>query len=172
LLSKLIKYLIFAMNFDDKVPEHIIEEIFRQKKGKNKSGSVAYGGDALTNTLHVVEPEIKTKIESEADYGTGTGTEYGTITEFNAEVDKKIKGIQFQDEKYKGFRIGESFFSEIIGYADIKRILIRCIQSSEPMHNIFDGPPASPSLCSYYKCKRNWKIRITWIVPMHLDQEW
>lgn len=135
------------MNFDDKVPEHIIEEIFRQKKGKNKSGRVAYGGDALTNTLHVVEPEIKTKIETEADYGTKTETEteteYGTITEFNAEVDKKIKGIQFQDEKYKGFRIGESLFSEIIGYADIKRLLIRCIQSSEPMHIIFDGPPAS-----------------------------
>jgi replication-associated recombination protein RarA len=134
LLNKLIKNLIFAMNFDDKVPEHIIEEIFRQKKGKNKSGSVAYGGDALTNTLHVVEPEIKTKIESEADYGTETETDYGTITEFNAEVEKKIKGIQFQDE---------AFFSEIVGYADIKRLLIRCIQSSEPMHIIFDGPPAS-----------------------------
>jgi Holliday junction resolvasome RuvABC ATP-dependent DNA helicase subunit len=134
LLNKLIKNLIFAMNFDDKVPEHIIEEIFRQKKGKNKSGSVAYGGDALTNTLHVVEPEIKTKIESEADYGTETETDYGTITEFNAEVEKKIKGIQFQDE---------AFFSEIVGYADIKRLLILCIQSSEPMHIIFDGPPAS-----------------------------
>src|SRR5918994_5580619 len=108
LLNKLIKNLIFAMNFDDKVPEHIIEEIFRQKKGKNKSGSVAYGGDALTNTLHVVEPEIKTKIETEADYGTDyeaeTEADYGTITQFNAEVDKKIKGIQFQDE--------EAFFSE------------------------------------------------------------
>jgi hypothetical protein len=129
------------MNFDDKVPEHIIEEIFRQKKGKNKSGSVAYGGDALTNTLHVVEPEIKTQIETEPepDYGTDyeaeTETDYGTITEFNAEVDKKIKGIQFQDE--------EAFFSEIVGYADIKRLLIRCIQSSEPMHIIFNGPPAS-----------------------------
>ena len=124
------------MNFDDKVPEHIIEEIFRQKKGKNKSGSVAYGGDALTNTLHVVEPEIKTKIESEADYETDYEAEpdYGTITEFNAEVEKKIKGIQFQDE---------AFFSEIVGYADIKRLLILCIQSREPMHIIFDGPPAS-----------------------------
>jgi DNA replicative helicase MCM subunit Mcm2 (Cdc46/Mcm family) len=77
--------------------------------------------------LHVVEPEIKTKIESEADYGT--------ITEFNAEVDKKIKGIQFQDE--------ESFFSAIVGYSDIKKLLMKCIQSSDPMHIIFDGPPAS-----------------------------
>jgi hypothetical protein len=141
LLSKLIKNLIFAMNFDDKVPEHIIEEIFRQKKRKNKSGSVAYGGDALTNTLHVVEHEIKTQIKTEPepdyekDYEAKADADYGTIIEFNAEVDKKIKGIRFQDE--------EAFFSEIVGYADIKRLLIRCIQSSEPMHIIFDGPPAS-----------------------------
>lgn len=106
------------MNFDDKVPEHIIEEIFRQKKGKNKSGSVAYGGDALTNTLHVVEPEIKTKIESEADYGTETETEteteYGTITEFNAEVDKKIKGIQFQDENIKDLELEKVFSQKLL----------------------------------------------------------
>jgi hypothetical protein len=147
LLNKLIKNLIFAMNFDDKVPEHIIEEIFRQK-GKNKNGSVAYGGDALTNTLHVVEPEIKTQIETEPE----TAIDYRTISEFNAEVDKKIKGIQ-NDEEYKGFRIGtnfeseERFFSEIIGYADIKKLLLRCIRSSydneEPIHVILDGPPAS-----------------------------
>lgn len=102
------------MNFDDKVPEHIIEEIFRQKKGKNKSGSVAYGRDALTNTLHVVEPEIKTKIESEADYGTETETEYGTITEFNAEVDKKIKGIQFQDENIKDLELEKVFSQKLL----------------------------------------------------------
>src|SRR5215208_2205758 len=90
LLNKLIKNLIFALNFDDKVPEYIIEEIFYRKNGKNKSRSVAYGGDALTNTVHAVERDIKIETEPEADYET--------ITEFNAEVDKKIKGIQFQDE--------------------------------------------------------------------------
>jgi hypothetical protein len=111
------------MNFDDKVPEHIIWEIFRQKKGK--SGSVAHGGDALTNTFHAIEPEIKAQIEADC----------GTITEFNAEVDKKINGKQFQDE--------EAFFSAIVGYSDIKKLLMKCIQSSEPMHIIFDGPPAS-----------------------------
>src|SRR5215204_4054277 len=131
LLNKLIKNLVFAMNFDDKVPEHIMEEIFHRKKSKNKS---TYGGDALTNTFRVVEPEIKTQIETEPETDYEAEANYETITEFNAEVDKKIKGIQFQEE---------AFFSEIIGYADIKRLLIRCIQSSEPMHIIFDGPPAS-----------------------------
>jgi Holliday junction DNA helicase RuvB len=142
LLNKLIKNLIFAMNFDDKVPEHIIEEIFRQKKGKNKSGSVAYGGDALTNTLHVIGPEIKTQIETEpepdyeTDYEAKTETDYGTITEFNAEVDKKL-GKQEQSE--------EDLFNDIIGYADIKKLILRCIQSSdrEPVHVVLDGPPAS-----------------------------
>jgi hypothetical protein len=153
LLDKLFKNLVFAMNFDDKVPEHIIEEIFSQKKGKYRSESVAHGGDALTNTLHVVEPEIKTKIETEpeTDYEAETEIDYSTITEFNAEVDKNIKGIQ-NDEEYKGFRIGEiyeteeGFFSEIIGYADIKKLLLRCIRSShdneEPIHVILDGPPS------------------------------
>jgi hypothetical protein len=152
LLNKLIKNLIFAMNFDDKVPEHIMEEIFRQKKSKNKSGSVAYGGDALTSTFRVIEPEVKIKVEAqpEPDYEAQTEIDYGTITEFNAEVDKKIKGIQ-NDEEYKGFSIKEiseeSFFSEIVGYADIKKLLLRCIRSSyydeEPIHVILDGPPAS-----------------------------
>ena len=100
MLNKLIKNLIFAMNFNDKIPEHIIEEIFHRKNGKNKSRSIAYWGDALTKTVHIVEPEIKTQIETEpeADYGTHyeaeADTDYETLTEFNAEVDKKIKEIQ------------------------------------------------------------------------------
>jgi Holliday junction DNA helicase RuvB len=154
LLNKLIKNLIFAMDFDDKVPEHIMKEIFQQKKGRNKSGSVAYGGDALTSTFRVIEPEVKIKVEAEpeSDYEAQTEIDYGTITEFNAEVDKKIKGIQ-NNEEYEGFRIGENYeieksiFSEIVGYADIKKLLLRCIRSSydgeEPMHVILDGPPAS-----------------------------
>jgi Holliday junction DNA helicase RuvB len=104
LLNKLIKNLIFAMNFDD----------------------------------------------FEADYKAETEIDYGTITEFNAEVDRKITGKQ-NDEEYKGFSIEEiseeSFFSEIVGYEDIKKLLLRCIRSSydseEPMHVILDGPPAS-----------------------------
>jgi hypothetical protein len=166
LLNKLIKNLIFAMNFDDKVPDHIIEEIFRQKKGK--SGSVAYGGDALTNTLHVFEPEIKTQIETEPepDYEAETEIDYGTITKFNSEVDKKINGME-KGEEYKGFRIGEiyeaeeGFFSEIIGYEDIKKLLLRCIRSSydneEPIHVILDGPPASAKSMFLLQMQRKLK---------------
>lgn len=83
------------MNFDDKVPKHLMEEIFQQKKGKDKSWSVAYGGDALTSTFYVIEPEVKIKVEAEHEpnYEAQTEIDYGTITKFNSEIDKKIKGI-------------------------------------------------------------------------------
>lgn len=126
------------MNFDDKVPEHIIEEIFRFNKGKNKSGSVIYGGDALTNTFRVVEPEIDTEpeLDNETDHKAETETDHGTITNFNAEVYKKLGRLEQRQTE-------EELFNEIIGYADIKKLLLRCIQSSEPIHIIFDGAPAS-----------------------------
>ena len=57
-----------------------------------------------------------------------------TVEEFNAVVSQKL---QPQTE--------EAFFSEIIGYPAIKKILLKCIQSNdrEPVHVILDGPPAS-----------------------------
>ena len=57
-----------------------------------------------------------------------------TVEEFNALVSQKL---QPQTE--------EAFFAEIIGYPDIKKLLMKCIQSSdrEPVHVILDGPPAS-----------------------------
>jgi MoxR-like ATPase len=56
-----------------------------------------------------------------------------SIENFNAEVRKL--GKQEQTE--------EGFFDSIIGYSDIKKLLVRCIQSNEPVHVILDGPPAS-----------------------------
>jgi MoxR-like ATPase len=125
LLDKLLKNLIFAMNLNDEVPEHIMKEIFRHKRGMTKSKSIAYDGDALTNALQVIEPEI---IETESE------TDYGIITEFNAEVSKKLEP-----------QLQKALFSEIIGYSDIKKLLMKCIRSSdrEPVHVILDGPPAS-----------------------------
>ena len=37
----------------------------------------------------------------------------------------------------------ERLFSEIQGYNDIKKLMMRCILSFEPVHVILDGPPAS-----------------------------
>ena len=61
-----------------------------------------------------------------------------SVEEFNADVDRKL-GRVVQNE--------ESFFDEIVGYPDIKKLILRCIKSSdrdrEPVHVILDGPPAS-----------------------------
>jgi holliday junction DNA helicase RuvB len=37
----------------------------------------------------------------------------------------------------------EAIFQDIEGYNDIKKLVMRCIVSSEPIHVILDGPPAS-----------------------------
>jgi replication-associated recombination protein RarA len=67
LLDRLIKNLIFAMNFDDKVPDHILEEIFCHNKNKNMN----------------LEHEHETLTVD--------------VDEFNEEVDRKLGIIQAKD---------------------------------------------------------------------------
>jgi Holliday junction resolvasome RuvABC ATP-dependent DNA helicase subunit len=55
---------------------------------------------------------------------------------------KKIDGVL-------GFERGpsvppeEKFFSDVVGYPDIKKLLMRSIVSKEPVHILLTGPPAS-----------------------------
>ena len=56
MLDKLIKNLIFAMNLDDKVPEHILEEIFRHNKNKNVEH------EAETLTVDQFDEEVGRKV--------------------------------------------------------------------------------------------------------------
>ena len=37
----------------------------------------------------------------------------------------------------------EKFFSNIVGYIDIKKLLLKCIVSKEPVHILLTGPPSS-----------------------------
>jgi MoxR-like ATPase len=48
----------------------------------------------------------------------------------------------------------EEFFSEIVGYPDIKELFMKCIQSNN-MHVILDGPPASAKSLFLYEMQRN-----------------
>ena len=57
-----------------------------------------------------------------------------SVKDFNAEVNEKLGTVTPITE--------EEFFSDIIGYPDIKKILVKCILSNS-MHVILDGPPAS-----------------------------
>jgi MoxR-like ATPase len=62
-----------------------------------------------------------------------------TVQQFNEQVDKKLK------QRLVAQREEEEFFDEVVGYGDIKRIMLKCIKSGEkePTHVILDGPPAS-----------------------------
>jgi hypothetical protein len=37
----------------------------------------------------------------------------------------------------------EKFFSDVVGYSDIKKLLMKSIVSKEPIHILLTGPPAS-----------------------------
>jgi len=37
----------------------------------------------------------------------------------------------------------EKFFSDIVGYPDIKKLFMKSIVSKEPIHILLTGPPAS-----------------------------
>lgn len=59
-----------------------------------------------------------------------------SIEDFNADVEKKLGVISTNED-------AESFFNEIVGYQDIKKLILKCIQSKESIHIILDGAPAS-----------------------------
>src|SRR5215216_348965 len=68
----------------------------------------------------------------------------------NAKVEHEFEAISVEefnkvDEKLGVKDNAELFFGEIVGYSDIKKLVLRCIQLSdrEPVHVILDGPPAS-----------------------------
>ena len=37
----------------------------------------------------------------------------------------------------------DKFFSNVVGYSDVKKLLLKCIISKEPMHVLLTGPPSS-----------------------------
>jgi replication-associated recombination protein RarA len=62
-----------------------------------------------------------------------------TVQEFNEQVNKKLK------QKVVVEKEEDTFFDSVIGYSDIKKIMLKCIKADdrEPTHVILDGPPAS-----------------------------
>ena len=58
---------------------------------------------------------------------------------------KLFKKIGLSDAHYLGQHapLEERFFSSIIGYSDIKKLMMRAIISKEPSHILLTGPPAS-----------------------------
>ena len=74
------------------------------------------------------------------------------VKDFNDEIDRKLRprlGRQGRQQQQS-----EDFFNEIVGYVDIKKLLMRCIQS-DSMHVILDGPPASAKSLFLYEMQKN-----------------
>ena len=74
------------------------------------------------------------------------------IKDFNEEVDRKLRPRIGQLARQQ--QQSEDFFNEIVGYVDIKKLLMRCIQS-DSMHVILDGPPASAKSLFLYEMQKN-----------------
>ena len=74
------------------------------------------------------------------------------VKDFNDEIYRKLRPRLGQQGRQQ--QQSEDFFNEIVGYVDIKKLLIRCIQS-DSMHVILDGPPASAKSLFLYEMQKN-----------------
>jgi replication-associated recombination protein RarA len=54
---------------------------------------------------------------------------------------KKIDAV-FGDDEQK-LTPEEKFFSDVVGYSDIKKLLLKCVVSREPVSIVLTGPPSS-----------------------------
>jgi replication-associated recombination protein RarA len=97
-------------------------------------------GEEIVNNLKNKDKNVQNELESL------------TVQEFNEEVRQKLGSKNLDD--------AEVFFDEVIGYSDIKRLLLRCIQAPEPIHVILDGPPASAK--SMFLLQANAKLENTY----------
>lgn len=116
-IKKGIDNLRFALNLDDYIPEHIRQELMEQIEYKDDK--------VIQETGELIIDRYK-----EQD-----------INEFNSKIEQISHRSAQQSSKLGSPE--ERFFSEIEGYSDIKKLMIRCIVSPEPTHVILDGPPAS-----------------------------
>jgi hypothetical protein len=133
MIKEFFENLIFAMNFDDKIPEHMIKEFMN--KNKNKDDRVEREAKALfLNPILGAVADVKAEAE-DVD-----------VDEFNAEVDRKLKCRTHATEV--------DFFSEIVGYVDIKKLIMKCMQS-DATHVILDGPPASAKSMFLMEMEKN-----------------
>jgi Holliday junction DNA helicase RuvB len=116
-IKKGIDNLRFALNLDDYIPEHIRQELTEQIAHRDQK-IIQEVGELIIDRYNEQDiNEFNLKIEQ--------------ISHRNAQHQSKLRSPE------------ERFFSEIEGYNDIKKLMMRCIVSPEPTHVILDGPPAS-----------------------------
>jgi MoxR-like ATPase len=126
---KILENIVFAMNLSDDIPEHIITEMMRIKDRK------------VVNEMEAI---------------FGTPVDFESVEDFNEEVNRNLKPRIGQQivTRQEVVQQSEEFFSEIVGYSDVKELFMKCIQSNN-MHVILDGPPASAKSLFLYEMLRN-----------------
>jgi replication-associated recombination protein RarA len=126
---KILENMVFAMNLSDDIPEHIMTEMMRIKDRK------------VVNEMEAI---------------FGTPVDFESVEDFNEEVNRKLKPRIGQQivTRQEVLQQSEEFFSEIVGYSDVKELFMKCIQSNN-MHVILDGPPASAKSLFLYEMLRN-----------------
>jgi holliday junction DNA helicase RuvB len=117
LIKKGIDNLRFALNLDDYIPEHIKQELTGQIE--HRAYKIAQEAGQLI-------------FDDDNDLGiNGFGSPTKQIFHYG---ERQLVRQKQTDER---------LFSEIHGYNDIKKLMMRCILSPEAVNVILDGPPAS-----------------------------
>jgi Holliday junction resolvasome RuvABC ATP-dependent DNA helicase subunit len=130
-LEKLKDNIRFAMDIDDKIPEHIVKEI----KAELEAREVGVGGE----TVQEFNEQVGKKLRLAPNLKPIIKTAFEEVAELAPTLEGIVEQAELETEPE------EKFFDEIVGYVDIKKIMLKCINSSdrEPIHVILDGPPAS-----------------------------
>src|SRR5215204_1111500 len=101
-----IDNLRFALNLDDRIPEHSICELRNEQ-------------ECLNEDEHLED-----------------------IDEFNSKVEEIFSKVQ-PKSTYSIYKQKQIPFDDVIGYDDLKMILMRCLVSKENCNILLSGPPAS-----------------------------
>jgi MCM P-loop domain len=169
-LRRFVDNIIFAMNLSNEIPEHIRQEIIRKEKLRLKvfpdvnelNVDVEERFGVKSKSEPRLEPKLGSAIEQDPELTESLIPD--DVNAFNAEVEQKLgkqpsHRLQPQiGEQRQKQEPEEEFFDEIVGYGDIKKIMLKCLLSSErePIHVILDGPPATAK--SLFLLQMNGKL--------------
>src|SRR5215207_9549072 len=102
--------LRFALNLDDYIPEHIMDELRDEQEFLNEDKDLE------------------------------------DISEFNSKVEQifsKSKSKLKPKSTYNNYKQKQIPFNDVVGYDDLKVLLMRCLVSKENCNILLSGPPAS-----------------------------
>src|SRR5215204_5744968 len=106
IFKKGLDNLRFALNIDEYIPEHIMDELRNEQ-------------EFLNEDEHLED-----------------------IDKFNSKVEQIFSKAQ-PKSAYSSYKQKQNPFEDVIGYEDLKILLMRCLDSKENCNILLSGPPAS-----------------------------